>query len=114
MVASSVLHSPYVLLKKTPNTLLSLAIGIGAICWGSISRKNELQRDFDRAVGMRDAEINTLKASVAAPQPAPAPSYKDSVTAEESAQLAAKQERQHRMTDAVAAQPAPEATYQRA
>lgn len=72
----------------------------GAIV-GSVLRKNELQRDFDRAVTVRDLETEGLRNQLRAAQLANGtlPSYMNSVEAHESAALAMRQERKQTHAD---------------
>lgn len=88
--------------KAATRSSLWLAVPlIGAII-GSIMRRSELQRDFDKAVAIREEEMDTLKAKVAAHEAkheehAPV-SYKDSVSPEEAEALAEKQQKKPHST----------------
>lgn len=78
--------------KGSAKSLTAVAILIG-MAVGSIMRKNELQRDFDRAVAVRTEETNALQSQLRAAQltnNTPPISYKNSVSADEAAELAEK------------------------
>lgn len=76
-------------------------ITLGGMITGSIMRKNSLQRDFDKAVAIRDAhtaQAQQMLATSIAQQQVPAaptmdepPSFKNSVTPDEAALLMEKQ-----------------------
>lgn len=92
-------------LGKPGSTLIpskfSPLVGLGAMITGSIMRKNSLQRDFDKAVAIRDAhtaQAQQMLAASIAQQQVPAaptmdepPSFKNSVTPDEAALLMEKQ-----------------------
>lgn len=63
-------------------------VGLTTIVAGSVMRNNSLQRDYDKAVGIRNQEIADLKARASK---SPSTSYKNSVTPQESAALDEKQ-----------------------
>ena len=109
LVASDTLIHAYNAVKKSSESLVgttgkigwvSLALPAALATAGSIWRKNSLQRDFDKAVAIRDANHaktrQLIEAAVASTQAPTAPaadevSFKNSVTPEEAAALLEKQ-----------------------
>lgn len=88
---------------KGAKGLVFVAEAGGAVI-GSVLRKNELQRDFDRAVSVRDLETEALRNQLHAAQLAngTVPSYMNSVSADEAAALAARQDRKETHADKAA------------
>lgn len=100
-MAGWAIHTPLRYLFKTgltSKTKIAIAAlsEIGGATIGSIMRKDSLQRDFDKAVAIRDsnqAKINQLlnEAAKLTPPAADEVSFKNSVTPEEAAALLEKQ-----------------------
>ncbi len=74
--------------------LISIPIGLGACIKGMSNRKQDMQHDFERSTALRQQEIDVAKMRLETLEStiAHSGSYKDSVSSEEAALLAAKQD----------------------
>ena len=86
-LVSSLIQTPIAMSKKPLSNGLSAVIGLGSAVIGSVMRKDQLQRDFDKSVALRNHEQAQLQALLRHEAPLPEPTYKNSVTPEESATL---------------------------
>lgn len=92
---SGLIQAPFHLMNKS-STLVGFLLTATTMTIGSISRKNSLQHDFDKAVALRDGEQAQLKQMVHSVakerEPHHQPGFKDTVSADEAARLEQQQQ----------------------